>query len=116
MNTKDTVHYHKPKTEVQLLELLHTHAMAKDETVSMSGRLLKETMPGLMRWINAEMGNNTDVIMIMASAADMLATTLCSVAVTLAGKGENAQFLAMLIERRFQQGVQLGIAEIGRKK
>lgn len=86
--------------EEQLAEAIHTESMSRDAAVACAGRLMKETMPGVSRWMKAELARGTKPSVMVSAACDLQISLMGSLAATFAGGTgpKAALIMAMMLD------------------
>jgi hypothetical protein len=100
-------------SEGELLEQLLPQTLSQDQAKACAARLLRETLPGLGRWMLAEQDRGTDPSFIIAAVCDLAGSSMASVAANLAGSlGPRAAVIAMLMAEKFHTGYARTVKEL----
>lgn len=99
--------------EAAMLDALREQSLSKDKAVACAARLMRETIPGLQRWVEAEIARGTESGIIASAACDLAASAMTSVAASLAGQcGPRAATVAMLMADQFLNGYARSVKEL----
>ena len=99
--------------EAAVLDALREQSLSKDKAVACAARLFRETVPGLQRWIEAEIARGTDPAIMASAACDLACSAMTSTAATLSdGYGPKTAVRAMMMADQFLSGYARSVKEL----